>query len=239
MSYTTDDVVQAYRDSVKRKYLTESLLSKIERMVCVSGADPIIRAQDYDAGIPFTIKNLEGNWYQISYIVAYNGKCIDIPVRVKKEGDAYKIDYITPPWNLTMYGDSLLIDNSVRMVVDSSAPLLLLETFYSAYTMEYCNMLENLDNRLQHLRETFCTKRGLKQFDKAVKEQKDNGYPGYDLLIGNFDFDSLWLFTVVCRHVLGTEYEFSYKANELIATVRLDIVKQGDGYRIDGVKLNL
>ena len=98
-------------DSLKTKYLTKSLLEKIDKIVKASDADPIIRGQDFREDVIKTldVKHLEDNWYMVSYI--WDKDTTNIPVRVSLINSQYMIDYIIPFWHGTHYGDSLLNDD--------------------------------------------------------------------------------------------------------------------------------
>ena len=92
--------------------LTDGLLSKVQRMVNISGVDPIIRSQDInsDAIRTLNVKNIIDNWYMVSYL--WNEKdsttIIKIPLKVEKVDEKCKIAYITPVQNGDQYGDELL-----------------------------------------------------------------------------------------------------------------------------------
>ncbi len=146
-------------DSLMEKYLTRRLIEKVERMRTAIGADPIIRAQDFteDARKTLDIKYLDGNWFMVGYSYSLFGSkdtvYMNIPLRVIQTDGRYLIDYITPEWNGSLYGDSLLYDHPMPQPIDASAPLSLLKTFYAAYTMTYCSMPEELISQLAALRE--------------------------------------------------------------------------------------
>ncbi len=243
LSYTDDHLSRSSIDSLIEKHLTKALIAKVRRVSRCSGADAILRAQDYsdESRKTYSVKHLDGNWYMFSYFFVYNEDTthIHIPLRIAKTNNQYRIDYITPYWNESMYGDHLLINNPTPKPVDASDPLSLLNTFYAAYTQEYCSMPEDLDKRLQKLREEYCTKNALEQFEKAAKYSEEwDGMPGYDLLIANFDFDNLWIPSITFTHRNGEEYTLSYKKEEAeTTTIRLHVTKEGEAYRISSIYL--
>ncbi len=164
MTYTTPVLSDSSSpDSLMEKYLTRRLIEKVERMRTAIGADPIIRAQDFteDARKTLDIKYLDGNWFMVGYSYSLFGSkdtvYTNIPLRVTQTDGRYLIDYITPEWNGSLYGDSLLYDHPMPQPIDASAPLSLLKTFYAAYTMTYCSMPEELISQLAALREKYLT----------------------------------------------------------------------------------
>lgn len=239
-SYTADKARGASLDSIKQKYLTKRLIDKLQRVGSATDSDPIIRAQDF---IPENLHTLliiplEEDWFKVHYKVAYDKSSVDIPLKIIKARDQYKIDYLTPQWNGILYGDSLLTDIPITTPIDTADALLFLKTFYEAYCSEYGNMREDLTDHLHQLRTQFCTEKALEQFEKAAKEQKQDGRPGYDPLIDNFDFDKMWLPSITYKQINEKEYEVFYKGNQPSTTIRLDIIKQRNCYRINGIKTN-
>ncbi len=236
-AYTAD---RASLDSIKQRYLTKRLIDKLQRVGSATDSDPIIRAQDFISENLHTllIIPLREDWFKVHYKVTYDKSSVDIPLKIIKSHNQYKIDYLTPEWNGTLYGDSLLTDIPITIPIDTVDPLLFLKTFYEAYCSEYGNMPEGLTSRLRRLKTQFCTEKALEQFEKAVKEQKQDGRPGYDLLIDNFDFDKMWLPSITYKQINEKEYEVFYKGNQPSTTIRLDIIKQRNCYRINGIKTN-
>ena len=229
-------------DSLMKKYLTKRLIEKVGRMRTATGADPIVRAQDFTESSRNTldIKYLDENWYLVGYRYSSRGSQdtvhTNIPLRVTKTDGRYMIDYITPVWNGSLYGDSLLFDHPVPQAIDASAPLLLLKTFYAAYTMEYCSMPEDLMPRLEALRKKYLTPNALSQFEAAANESKQDGQVGYDLLIDYFDFDRLWLPSVKFTQLEDEDtYQMCYTRGETPCAIELKVIEQGKEYRIDSI----
>ncbi|GHU64948.1 hypothetical protein FACS1894123_10450 [Bacteroidia bacterium] len=242
VAYTTNMLADNSTDPIKEKYLTKSLIAKVDRIVASIGADPVIRAQDFveEAIETLKVEHLNKNWYMVSYFYKYGGKTYttNIPVRTNKTGGQFKIDYITPEWNGSLYGDSLLFDKPKQQLVDISAPLPFLKTFYATYVMEYCSLSENLTPRIKELREDYLTSDALMQFDAAVAKAKYWGSStGYDALIDGFDFDRLWLPSLKFTKVDESTYQMNYTKGKTPCTVTLKVLKQGKGYRINGIKL--
>lgn len=223
------------------KYLTPELIAKVARMRAAIQADPILRAQDFSAELLRTlqVKPLEGNWYMVSYgNVPGTEQLTKIPLRVTKINGRYLIDYITPDWNGSQYGDHLLCDKAVPQKVDASTPLSFMKTFYAAYVMEFCTMPADLSSRLKSLREKYCTPEALKQFQMADDESKMDGNPeGFDLIIDGFDFDCLWIPTMAFTQLDKDSYQVRYtKGSDFFATVILKVTQGGNGYQINEIR---
>jgi hypothetical protein len=229
-------------DSLMKKYLTKRLIEKTGRMRTATGADPVIRAQDFTESARNTldINYLNENWFMVGYSYSWHGGKdtlhTNIPLRVTQADGRYLIDYITPIWNGSLYGDSLLFDHPVPQTIDASAPLPFLKTFYAAYTMEYCNMPEYLMPRLVALQKKYLTPNALVQFEAAANEYSLDGSIGYDLLIDYFDFDRLWLPSVKFT-LLDNEdtCQMCYMRGETLCTIKLQVTRQGKQYQIDSV----
>lgn len=84
--------------SLRKQWLTAECLLQVDSMVAQTGADPIIRAQDFDRNDIKTIvvKQVEGDWYVLSYISGYNKLRVMIPVKVSTQEKQLKISYISP-----------------------------------------------------------------------------------------------------------------------------------------------
>ena len=218
--------------------LTKGLIEKLDRVRTATGCDPIIRAQDVSDDVleTLTVKHLNGNWYMVSYTWGKGSEfesTQNIPLRVAKIDGQYMIDYITPIWNGSLYGDSLLCDNPVIPAINTSEPLSFLKTFYDAYTLKYCSMPEGLASQLASLRTEYLTPNALKQFDEVEKKEflEDNGH-GYDLLILDFDFDNLSRPSIKITPINEDTYQVSSAENK---TLKIKVIKKGQEYRIDSI----
>ncbi|MDD4637665.1 MAG: DUF3828 domain-containing protein [Bacteroidales bacterium] len=241
VSYSTNYLQEQDNNSLLRAHLTEGLIAKIERMKLAIQADPIIRAQDFseEAIKTLQVKHLDKNWYMVSYSwTTNNDKWTNIPVRVNKINGHYMIDYITPEWNGSMYGDSLKCEYPKHQSVDASSPMSLLKTFYAAYTMEYCSMPTDLTQQLDALRTKYCTNKALEQFNAAINSDDMDYVPGYDLVIDYFDFDPLWIHSIAYTQLNKDTYQMHYtKWQDAVTTITLKIIKQGQDYKIDEIHI--
>lgn len=227
---------RASEDSVKRRYLTPRMVEKVERIGASTDANPIIRAQDFseDAINTLKVKALSGHWYMVSY--SWGEDTTNIPLKVIKLNGRYMIDYITPEWNNTLYGDSLLCDNPIFPIIDTSTPLAFLKTFYDTYTMKYCSMPEALMPQLSALRTAHFTSRALEQFNSEEKEfRESDGTKNYDLLIDGYDFDCLWRPSIKVTQLSESTFQVSYTDKEVLHVFNIKVTNLDQKYRIDEI----
>lgn len=233
-AYATDHT-PAYEDALMTKYLTKEMIGKVARVGASTGADPIIRAQDIsdDMVKSLSVNYLGDNWYMVNY---KGDKQVNIPVRVVLIDGRYMIDYITPPWNNSLYGDSLLCEHPVYPVVAHSNPLSFLKTFYEMYTLKYAAMPADLTDQLAGLRAEYLSPNALAQFKAASDEQKLDGLHGYDLLVDDFDFDNLWRSSIKVTPLEENTYQISYnKWRTIQPKITIKLVKQGEKYIVDSI----
>lgn len=224
------------------KYLTRRLIDKINRMRSVIGADPVIRAQDVNqtAFETLKVKPLGNNWYMVNYRWNMNDEKSNtsIPLKVSIADGRYMIDYITPEWNGSLYGDNLLCKNRpLRPTIGGNTPLSMMETFYTAYTSLYSSMPEELGRQLKELRDVHLTSNALNQFEEAVNEYQLDGLRDYDLLIDNFDFDCLWLSSITYTLLTENSFQVSYKQGDLVRVIVLTLTKSDGEYKIDNIRI--
>lgn len=243
-AYATNILSSQYQlnDSLFRKYLTKRLIGKIDRLRTAIDADPIIRAQDFNERALKTLNawHLEGEWYMVNYVwnVNQDSVGINIPLKVIDLDGQYLIDYITPEWNGSEYGNKLLCGNLGEITVDSRSPLLFLKSFYTAYISEYCHMPENLMSRLLMMRNEYLTPNALAQFDKAANEYKSDGKLYYDLLIDFFDFDCLWIPSMTFTKLDENTYQMHYiKWRNLPTTITINVIQQAEKYKIECIRI--
>ena len=240
-SYATHimEMHDAANDSILQVYFTDRLLSKIGRIKLATQSDPIIRAQDFSKSSISTlqVKHLNNNWYMVSYTQNFDNKQTQIPIRVI-HNKRIMIDYITPEWNNSLYGDSLFFEKPIPVTIDDSTPLSLLKTFYDAYTVEYCSMPSDLTSQLETLRKRYLTTNALTQFKSAIDINDMNYLSGYDLLIDYYDFDRLWIPSIKFIYLGNNTYQMQYtKWKNNRTTITLSVIKQDDKYKINNIKI--
>ncbi len=224
------------------KYLTKRLIEKTERVLAATGADPIIRAQDFNETAFETLKvePLESNWYMVSYRWNMNdgGSNKSIPLKVALVNGNYMIDYITPEWNGPLYGDTLLCKDIPQHTVDNSNPQSMLETFFAAYTCLYGNMPEGLASQLKTLRDKHLTPKAKDLFEEAVNKHKSDGLLNYDLLIDNFDFDCLWISSMTYTALTENSFQVSYTQGISVKVIVVTLIAFDGRYKIDTIRIN-
>lgn len=233
---------QYSNDLIKKRYLTKRLIEKIERVTLATGADPIIRAQDFteNAIETLNVRHLQDDWFVVDYKWNVSDDAIyrEIPLKVIQVEGQCLIDYITPEWNGTLNGDTLLCSNMKSQPIDSSSPLIFLNTFYSAYLYEYCNMPENLSSRLSALREQYFSSKALAQFEETVNKYYLDGFPNYDLLIDFFDFDCLWIPSTTYTQLDKNTYQMRYlRWNNYPVIIIVGLIETEGKYKIDSIRI--
>lgn len=242
-AYMTNGLLgQQSNDLIKKQYLTKRLNEKIDRVTLATGADPVVRAQDFSKTAIETlrVRYLYDDWFMVDYKWSANDDAIyrEIPLKVIQIEGRSLIDYITPEWNNTLYGDSLLCFNMELQPIDNSSPLTLLNTFYSVYIYEYCSMPENLTERLAALRKKYFTSNALAQFEESFNESKSDGYPNYDLLIDYFDFDCLWIPTITFTQLDEDTYQMGYlRWKDYPVVIVVGITEKDGEYKIDSIRV--
>lgn len=225
-------------DALCARYLTPELVAKVERMGRATGADPVIRAQDAteDAVATLSVKALGGDWYRVTYRWKKEdpGTVVEIPLRARSVGGECRIDCITPPWHGSRYGDELL-PRVQAAPIDDSSERSFPKRFYDAYTALYCTMPRDLTERLASLREQYLTPRAMEQFARAEADNRMDGLGGYDLLIGDFDFDCLWRQSLEITPLGADRFRVSYRAWDSERRLVVSVCREKDGYRIDGI----
>lgn len=219
-------------------FFTEELQQKVHRMRNATGADPVIRAQDTnrDAIETLSVEDLGGDWYRVSYLweKGDSATLTQIPLKARIRDGSCKIVYITPPWNGTRYGNEMLTVNaSEHRKIDRSSGLSFLKSFYEVYTAEYCRTPEDLAARLLSLRSEYLSQNALDQFTRTERENSLDGVDGYDLVIGNFDFDCLWRKSLSFIRLNENTYQVTYRAGDTLYGRVVTLRKKNGAYVID------
>lgn len=233
--------VDSNNEALCKKYLTEELAAKLQRMVYATGVNPIIRAQDVnsDAIKTLNVREIADDWYMVSYL--WNKKdstsLVEIPLKVGYVNDQCKIVYITPIENDTQYGDERLscFGNVASYKIDSSSGKSLVESFYKVYLATYCSMCSDLNVRLQSLRLSNLSPTALEQFKKAEQEYLQDTFEGYDLLVTNFDFDGMWFKSLKVLPLDTDNYQVTYQAGKYTHQMNIQTTYQEGRYWISAI----
>lgn len=224
------------------KFMTEGLMEKMGRVTVSTGAVAVLRAQDTADGMleSLTVCPLQGNWYMVNYTAnpgtGYE-RTTNIPVRVRRQGGRCMLDYITPWWHDTLYGDSLIGDSLHIPPVRMTSPQEFVRSFYDAYTMLYASMPAGLEKKLEAMRRQYLTDEGLVQFEDARNDERVDGWVGYDVLIADFDFDNLWRRTLKVIPEDSRTFLVRYsRGKDNPFTVRIKVAGTSGNYRIDGME---
>lgn len=228
-------------EALCKKYLTEGLAAKIQRMINGSGGDPIIRSQDVsaDAIKTLAVRAIEGDWYMVSYL--WNEKdsttFTEIPLKAQNIDGKCKIVYITPVENGIQYGDRMLscCESMSTSKIDDASGKSFIESFYKVYIASYCAMSKDTDAKLSSLRLSYLSPAALQQFKKAESENQEDGLYGYDLLINNFDFDCMWCKSLRFLQLNNDNYQITYQAGVKVHNINIKIEYQDGRYLINSI----
>jgi hypothetical protein len=228
-------------EALCKKYLTEGLAAKIQRMINTSGVDPIIRSQDVNADAIKTlaVRTIVSDWYMVSYL--WNEKdsttLTEIPLKAQSIDGKCKIVYITPVENGVQYGDEMLscCENMSASKIDETSGKSFIESFYKVYLAFYCAMSKDTDAKLSSLRLSNLSPTALQQFKKAESENQEDGLYGYDLLINNFYFDCMWFNSLKFVQLSNDNYQITYQAGVKIYKINIKIEYENGKYLINNI----
>lgn len=240
-AYMANIVKGEDNDDLCRMYMQEGLMKKLRRVSVVTGVDAVIRGQDVneDAMRTLSVLDLDNGWHIVGY--RWNEDRseteIRIPVKSTEKGDS--IAYIVPIWNGEQYGDELIYKGNGRInVVDNTTGMEFMETFYRKYLSIYYSMLGNIEKELSDLRSEYLTDNALAQCHEAAAVNAGDGYAGYDMLVGNYDFDYSWSRSVTITEEAGDIYKFIYDTGSVIKSLILLVEKVNGSFRIGSIVKN-
>lgn len=198
---------------LQSKFLTPEMLEKKGRLANATDSDPILRAQDVSeyGRQSLTCRHLEGDWYEVAYRWdAQDTTAIHIPVRVEEdEKGQVRINYITPEWGGSRYGNHLF-DIPTPKVADRKDARTFVETFFKAYTYPYVKMSHTLEQDLEQLRKRYCTLSFLTGKYAAIKQEYMKDYEDIDPLVDCADFDAFWYPSIKIDSIDSHTFRFGY-----------------------------
>ena len=198
---------------LQSKFLTPEMLEKKGRLANATDSDPILRAQDVSeyGRQSLTCRHLEGDWYEVAYRWdAQDTTAIHIPVRVEEdEKGQVRINYITPEWGGSRYGNHLF-DIPTPKVADRKDARTFVETFFKAYTYPYVKMSHTLQQDLEQLRKRYCTSSFLTGKYAAIKQEYMKDYEDIDPLVDCADFDAFWYPSIKIDSIDSHTFRFGY-----------------------------
>lgn len=198
---------------LQSKFLTPEMLEKKGRLETVTDSDPILRAQDVSeyGRQSLTCRHLEGDWYEVAYRWdAQDTTAIHIPVRVEEdEKGQVRINYITPEWGGSRYGNHLF-DIPTPKVADRKDARTFVETFFKAYTYPYVKMSHTLEQDLEQLRKRYCTSSFQTGKYAAIKQEYMKDYEDIDPLVDCADFDAFWYPSIKIDSIDSHTFRFGY-----------------------------
>lgn len=198
---------------LQSKFLTPEMQKKRVRLANATDSDPILRAQDVSeyGRQSLTCRHLEGDWYEVAYRWdAQDTTAIHIPVRVEEdEKGQVRINYITPEWGGSRYGNHLF-DIPTPKVADRKDARTFVETFFKAYTYPYVKMSHTLEQDLEQLRKRYCTSSFLTGKYAAIKQEYMKDYEDIDPLVDCAEFDAFWYPSIKIDSIDSHTFRFGY-----------------------------
>ena len=98
-------------------------------------------------------------------------------------------------------------------------------------------MPKNLSSKLAIIREKYLSKDAIAQYKSTEEENKMDGYSGYDLLIDNFDFDTLWEQNLEFNAMGNNDFLVSYHDKGIKHKMLVSIIKETGSYKINTIKV--
>jgi hypothetical protein len=99
--------------------------------------------------------------------------------------------------------------------------------------MKYSAMPDDLSEQLARLRSEHLTEKALSEFDT---ERRTSEYPGYDRLLGGWDFDYSWYSSIRIIPIDKLSFQINYIKYGILQSLSITLTKQGDRYQIDNVR---
>lgn len=230
-------------ETLCKTYMTDEMISKVQRMGNASGGNPIIRAQDMnsDAIKTLDVRKISDDWYMVSYLWKEKDSTTltEIPLKVKHINGKCKIAYITPIENGIQYGDELLshLEDTIHYETDNTSEKSFIESFYKSYTATYCSMSKDMDQKLSELRLSNMSEKALEQFKNAEEESLYDGLLGYDILINNFDFDCMWFKSLKITELSSNKYLVTYQAGNHMLKINIRTEYRDGRYFISNISV--
>ncbi|MFI3268032.1 MAG: hypothetical protein R3Y51_04860 [Rikenellaceae bacterium] len=221
--------------------LTEEAMQKAHRGAISSNANQIVRAQDVNETMVETVKvtHLEDDWYLVSFywIVGDESAKIQIPLKAKSVENKLQISYIPHSANDGKYGDKQLglpLRTKISDISQQSEQGFL-ESFYDVYLSNYCIMSLDLYPNLKALREKYLSENAQLDFKKAENDWLIDNMEGFDLLIGDFEFDAMWYNSLKIESVDKSNYKVVFNTGYYEVVICITVIKTDNSYKIDSI----
>ena len=227
-------------ETLVQQFLTKEMQAKMGRLVCATGANPLLRAQDVSAygRQSLRCKHLEDDWYMVSYQWGeMDSVGIHIPLKIVKDAKGQpRIGYVTPEYAGDGYGNKIF-DVSAVDVKDNKDAHTFVETFFKAYVYPYVIMTPSLEQDLARLRQTYFTADMQKKYVTMLQMFLEDANP-IDPLIGCADFDAFWYGSLKVESIGSNLFTVWYNTGGGIVRVKLAVMPKNGEYRICDLNLD-
>lgn len=225
-------------------HTTKEVLEKISRGVACTDGDQILKAQDMVLSVKESVKarHLEDDWYMVSYSSGFSDTTwtTEIPLKAKQIDDKLQITYLPISINGSQFGDDLLVvpTRVSESDISMASAKEFLESFYDVYVSGYCMMIseQEIVANTKKLRDRYFSENALAQFKEADDSNLFDSREGFDLLVGNFDFDPMWYKSLEVKDVGDGCYQISYHMNGWREEIEVVVASSERGYIIDSIK---
>ena len=227
-------------ETLVQQFLTKEMQAKMGRLVCATGANPLLRAQDVSAygRQSLRCKHLEDGWYMVSYQWGeMDSVGIHIPLKIVKDAKGQpRIGYVTPEYAGDGYGNKIF-DVSAVDVKDNKDAYTFVETFFKAYVYPYVIMTPSLEQDLARLRQTYFTADMQEKYATMSQMFLEDANP-IDPLIGCADFDAFWYGSLKVESIGSNLFTAWYNTGDGIVRVKLAVTRKNGEYRICDLNLD-
>lgn len=221
-----------------QRFLTKEMQAKMGRLVDVTGANPLLRAQDVSAFGKHNLRcrHLEDDWYMVSYQWGeVDSVGINIPLKIVKDAKGQlRIGYVTSEYTGEDYGNQIF-DVSAVDVIDDKDAYTFVETFFKAYVYPYVMMTPSLEQDLVRLRQTYFTTDMHKKYSNMSQMFLEDANP-IDPLVNCADFDAFWYSSLKVDYEGNNIFTVSYNTGNGVIRVKLVVTRKSGEYRICDLK---
>lgn len=227
-------------NAVDSIFMTTAMQAKAIRMWNSYHFKPLFRTTDINPSkILNTLQIIESsnNWFFASF---HNNKEKEIIVPIHMN-ESNKVDFITPSYLGNDNCDCLLESSAptYSIVNDTEEATKFLQSFYYIYARTYCTMQDSttFGVNIRLLRELHLTPQAVYDFTNIQKAGAAKGWPGYDAVIDEYDFDtsSLKYIDVNAYDKRNAIYKVSFPVGETTKELYVKLFNDDGVWKIDNV----
>lgn len=198
-------------NKIKLKYVTNKLLLNIDKQVHDGSLDwdPFVNAQDFYDGWIKTLKVEKDQSINNQYVVSYYNGIEDekIYLGVIKENDRYKIDFINTPKNKVLKQENLKECFYTNLIKDKTIHIMTsgIDNSQNLKIILVDNKSNTVFQELNYVPFNFDFKCKSLVFTNNISIHND-----YEIIVGDYNFDSLDDFAIVYDNSINTGTIYTY-----------------------------